>query len=327
MQTDDSDYFHGYASAEVHRMMLADRARTDAYRRAIEAVVRPGATVLDVGAGTGILSLFAARAGARRVYAVDESEILETTRELVRRNGYAGVIECVDGRAEEVDLPERVDVLVSEWMGLFGLTEAMFESVVAATHKHLAPAGVVIPGALRLCLAPVRDDELYARKGLGFWTPDLYGFDYTPMVRHELRDLETNTVDGRRAIPLAAPRTIARFDAYTTPAEAYWFDEEVTFEVLRGGPCHGFLGWFEAELAEGVLLSTAADQPYTHWRQSWFPLKERALQAGDLVELRLRATRDVKVDARKPLYFAHGRVVRAGAVVDEFHYGYASTYA
>ena len=225
------------------------------------------------------------------------------------------------------NLPEKADVIVSEWMGLYALTEAMFESVVAATDRHLATGGKVIPGALRMCLTPIREDELYARSGLGFWREDLYGFDFSPMISHEIADLETNTVDGRKAIPLGPTRTVAHVDAYTTPAEDYWFDSDVEFVVERDGPCHGFLGHFEADLADGVLLSTAHHQPLTHWRQSWFPLKERQLRAGDRIEARFRAQRDQQVDPRKPIYFLSGRVVRDDQVVDEFHYSHQSTYA
>ncbi len=327
MFTDDTDYFDSYSGAEVHRMMLADRVRTEAYRDAIYEIVKPGMVVLDVGAGTGILSFFAARAGARCVYAVDNSDILDTTRELAIANGFGDIVKCMDGRAEELELPEKVDVLVSEWMGLYALTEAMFESVVAATKKHLKPGGQVIPGALRLFLTPVREDKLYNEHGLGYWEGDVYGFDYSPMINHELTDLETNTVDGGNAIALCAPRVVARFDAYTTPAEDYWFKTELSFEIEQDGPCHGFLGHFDADLSEGVVLSTSHETPLTHWRQSWFPLKERQLLRGDRIELRFRAQRDQVVDSRKPVYFLDGEILREGVVIDTFQYCHHSSYA
>ena len=76
-----------YAEIEVHRTMICDRVRTDAFRRAIDAVVRPGDVVLDVGAGTGLLSLFAARAGASRVYAVEQTTVAVLAQELAAANG------------------------------------------------------------------------------------------------------------------------------------------------------------------------------------------------------------------------------------------------
>ena len=318
MFSDDTDYFDSYSGAEVHRMMLGDRVRTEAYRDAIEAVVKPGMVVLDVGAGTGILSFFAARAGAAKVYAVDNSDILDTTRELAQANGFGDIIECIDGCAEDIQLPQKVDIIVSEWMGLYALTEAMFESVVAATHKHLRLDGQVIPAALSLHLVPIRDDKLYHEHGLGFWQNDMYGFDYSAMVGHEICDLETNTVDGSHAKALGRGAVVALFDAYTTPAESYWFKTEFTLEVDCDGPCHGFLGHFDARLSEEVMLSTSHELPLTHWRQSWFPLQERELRCGDRLEIKFRAQRDQVVDSRKPVYFLEGQVLRAEVQYSHF---------
>lgn len=323
----DQQYFESYAGAEVHRMMLADKVRTEAYGRAIEALVEPGMTVLDVGAGTGILSFFAARAGADRVYAVDQSDILSVTEELVEVNGFGGVIECVDGVAEEIELPGKVDLIVSEWMGMFALTEAMFESVCRARDKHLAPGGRMIPGAIRMCLTPIEEPKLYDEHGLGFWKDDLYGFDYTPMVNAEIADLDTNSVEGDKAQALAPAAIVADIDCLRDPMEDYWFEASVDFEITRPGRLHGFLGHFEAVLAPGVVLSTAHDSPMTHWRQSWFPIREREVDAGDVFSLHFKARKDpTGVDPRKPTYFMEGEWRRKGDVVDKFFYCHHGTY-
>src|ERR1700749_3145392 len=97
-----------YAELEVHRTMIRDRVRTEAFRRAIESVVRPGDVVLDVGAGSGILSVFAARAAA---------------------NGVAEIVQVFHGDVMEIELPGRVDVIVSEWLGGFGIDEGMLGPV------------------------------------------------------------------------------------------------------------------------------------------------------------------------------------------------------
>jgi predicted RNA methylase len=112
-----------YAEIEVHRTMLCDRVRTEAFRRAIDSVVRPGDVVLDVGAGTGILSLFAARAGAERVYAVERTTVAVLAQELAAANGVAEVVQVIHGDLRDIDLPERVDVIVSEWLGGSGSTK------------------------------------------------------------------------------------------------------------------------------------------------------------------------------------------------------------
>jgi predicted RNA methylase len=111
----DEQYFDAYTDPAVHQVMLQDEPRNDAYRAAIEAVVR-GRVVLDVGAGTGLLSLLAARAGATRVYAVEASALVVQLQQNVELNGAAAVITVLHGAVEDVELPEKVDVLLSEWM-------------------------------------------------------------------------------------------------------------------------------------------------------------------------------------------------------------------
>ena len=86
-----------YAELEVHRTMICDRVRTEAFRRAIESVVRPGDVVLDVGAGSGILSVFAARAGAARVYAVERTTVAVVAQELAAANGVAEIVQVIHG--------------------------------------------------------------------------------------------------------------------------------------------------------------------------------------------------------------------------------------
>lgn len=323
----DSEYFESYSGAEVHRMMLADKVRTEAYRDALEALVEPGSVVLDVGTGTGILSLFAARAGARRVYAVDSAEILDAAERIAEVNGYGEVIEFIDGRAEELELPEPVDVVVSEWMGLFALTEVMFPSVIAAAARHLRPGGHMIPGAIQLHLTPVRAPRHYTEHGPGFWEEPLYGFDYTPLVNYEIAGFETVTIEGADCVPLAPAALVVDIDCTRAPAEEYWFDTTLSYEMQEDGPLHGFLGHFEAELAPGVVLSTAHDSPLTHWRQSWFPVRAREVKKGDRLEVRFRARPDeTGGDARRPIYYTEGAWLRDGEELDRFFYCHHGTY-
>ena len=134
-----------YAEFEVHRTMICDRVRTGAFRRAIDSVVRPGDIVLDVGAGSGILSVFAARAGAARVYAVERTSAAVLAQELAAANGVAEIVQVIHGDVIDVELPERVDVIVSEWLGGFGIDEGMLVPVIVARDRWLKPGGVMIP--------------------------------------------------------------------------------------------------------------------------------------------------------------------------------------
>jgi type I protein arginine methyltransferase len=117
--------------------------------------------VLDVGAGTGILSFFAAQAGARKVYAVEASNSAEVARELAEANGYSGIVEVIQGKLEEIELPERVDVIISEPIGFLLVHERMIESYVTARDKFLKPDGLMMPTTGSIVFSPLTDDYLY----------------------------------------------------------------------------------------------------------------------------------------------------------------------
>ncbi|KAH9893759.1 S-adenosyl-L-methionine-dependent methyltransferase [Xylariomycetidae sp. FL2044] len=183
VKEDDSKYYwESYAGADIHETMLKDTVRTEAYRDFIynNKHLFAGKTVLDIGCGTGILSMFCARAGASRVLAVDASAILNKARENIFHNGLDSTITCISGRIEEVTLPvDRVDVIVSEWMGYCLLFEAMLPSVLWARDRYLEPDGLLVPSHTSLWLAPVADPGWVA-DNVAFWR-DVYGFDMRAM--------------------------------------------------------------------------------------------------------------------------------------------------
>ena len=109
-------------STEIHEIMLKDKLRTESYRDFIlsNPPLFKGAVVLDVGCGTGILSMFSAQAGAKKVYAVDASDVAHKAERNIRDNGFSEVIEVIKARVEDISaerIPEKVDIIVSEWMG------------------------------------------------------------------------------------------------------------------------------------------------------------------------------------------------------------------
>ena len=149
-----------YAEFEVHRSMICDRVRTEAFKRAIDSVVRSGDVVLDAGAGSGILSVFAARAGAARVYAVEQTSVAVLAQELAAANGVSEIVRVIHGDVMDVELPERVDVIVSEWLGGFGIDEGMLVPVIAARDRWIEPGGVMIPHSVTAWAALVHDRDL-----------------------------------------------------------------------------------------------------------------------------------------------------------------------
>jgi len=134
----DRQYFESYEDIESHEIMLKDRPRNKAYLRALELANLEGKVVLDVGAGAAaFLSMAAARFGAKKVYAVEASRMADNAEAIVDHNGYSGVVEVIRGRIEDVVLPEKVDVIVSEWMGFYLLHESMLASVLVARDRYV----------------------------------------------------------------------------------------------------------------------------------------------------------------------------------------------
>lgn len=175
---DDTHYFESYDENDIHEIMLKDTTRTVSYARFImsnPAVFRD-AVVMDVGAGTGILSMLAAKAGAKHVYAIEASGLATKTRANVRAAGLQDVITVIQGKVEDIELPVKaVDVIVSEWMGYMLLYESMLDSVLWARDKYLTPTGLMVPSQTRLAISAITAKGLY-RDHIDFWK-NVYGFD------------------------------------------------------------------------------------------------------------------------------------------------------
>ncbi|KAJ2889402.1 hypothetical protein GGI21_006584, partial [Coemansia aciculifera] len=170
-------YFNSYAGNDIHMQMLQDKVRTEGYRDFIydNKDVFKGKVVLDVGCGTGILSMFAARAGAAKVFAVDNSDIIHKARANVIENKLEDVITLVKGKIEDLELPvAHVDIIISEWMGYFLLFEAMLDSVLVARDRFLAPGGLLAPSASYIYLTAISDEE-YINDQVNYWD-NVYGF-------------------------------------------------------------------------------------------------------------------------------------------------------
>ncbi|ERS95007.1 hypothetical protein HMPREF1624_08496 [Sporothrix schenckii ATCC 58251] len=238
-------YFESYSHSDIHETMLKDTIRTDAYRDFIYANkdLFAGKTVLDIGCGTGILSMFCAKAGAKLVVAVDRSEIIDKARENIFHNGLANQVTCLKGLIEEVTLPvDKVDVIVSEWMGYALLYEAMLPSVLYARDKYLKPDGLLVPSHASLFLAPVSDSE-YICDNITFWR-DVYGFDMKAMQAGIYNDarmlvMPEKTIAGTTSM-------FKHLDLHTIQVEDLVFTASWKSELFKDAESlDGFLVWFD----------------------------------------------------------------------------------
>ena len=177
----------GWADPVEHGRMLHDERRTGAYLAAIDRAVRPGDVVLDVGTGSGVLAVAAARAGARRVYAVEASDIAAAARGVVEANGVADQVTVIPGWSRHIDLPEPADVMVSELIGNEPFEEEILETTRDARRRLLRAGGRQVPQRLTLYARPLLIPDAEARQraighsALQRWQ-QLYGMDFRPLV-------------------------------------------------------------------------------------------------------------------------------------------------
>ncbi|KAK0244548.1 S-adenosyl-L-methionine-dependent methyltransferase [Armillaria nabsnona] len=179
---DDTHYFESYGANDIHAIMIQDQVRTSTYAEFIltNPSIFEDAVVLDVGCGTGILSLFAARGGAKRVYAVDASDIAEKAEKIVKVNGMEDIITVIRGKIEDLTIPEKADIIISEWMGYALLYESMLDSVLSARDRFLRPGGIMAPSQCKMMLGLCDAGEILKDR-VTFWN-DVYGFDLSAMA-------------------------------------------------------------------------------------------------------------------------------------------------
>ncbi|KAL6568799.1 putative protein arginine N-methyltransferase 6 [Orobanche hederae] len=299
----DVAYFHSYAHLGIHEEMIKycrDRVRTETYRNAIfqhqERIA--GKVVVDVGCGTGILSIFCAQAGARRVYAVDASDIAVQVEVVI-------VVHCILMSLKDVEIEDEVDIIVSEWMGYMLLYESMLGSVITARDRWLKPGGLILPSFATLYMAPVSHPDRYS-ESIDFWR-NVYGIDMSVMMplakQCAFEEPSIEIISGENV--LTWPHVVKHVDCCTiTIHELESISTGFKFKSMMRAPFHGFAFWFDVEFGvpatyssgnnapppyaeapdnhvrdtsqrkkrpnpgDALVLSTAPEDPPTHWQQT-----------------------------------------------------------
>ncbi|KAH8332486.1 hypothetical protein KR074_004264 [Drosophila pseudoananassae] len=275
----NSDYFHFYNNLETHMALLTDSVRTEAFRDAIleNRKLFEGKIVLDVGCGTAILSLFAAEAGASTVIAVENTDIADLALEIVQDNEKEQVVKVVKGLVEQIKLPDdiqKVDIIISEWMGNALYMEGMLNSVLFARDKWLVPGGLILPSVANLWMIGATDPHRTAN--LNFWR-DVEGIDMS-CLRKPVS--QTPTVD---CIPIQQLVTdecwIHSTQLDSVRNEPVVFRSNFVLTVQRSGVINVLVLYFDVGFFYGdnqtpVTLCTSPRSPCTHWEQTQLHLDE-----------------------------------------------------
>eukprot|EP00803_Ostreobium_quekettii_P011398 evm.model.scf_473.2 EVM.evm.TU.scf_473.2 scf_473:2551-3700(-) len=275
-QTSADYYFDSYSHFGIHEEMLKDRVRTRGYMQAIcnNPHLFKGKTVLDVGCGTGILSLFCAKAGAAAVYGIECSAIADQAVKVVEDNGYSDTVTIVKGKVEEVELPcGQVDVIVSEWMGYFLFYESMLDTVIFARDKWLAPDGVMMPDRATLCLVAIEDGD-YKHEKIDFWQ-NVYGFDMRCIRELAILEPLVDTVEPEQVNTTTCK--VREVDLRTIQKAEVEFSAPFQVTATRNDYIHALVAYFDVAFTachKPVVISTSPKTAATHWKQAVFYLED-----------------------------------------------------
>ncbi|KAM9994683.1 hypothetical protein ACTFIZ_007828 [Dictyostelium cf. discoideum] len=279
-------YFDSYSHFGIHEEMLKDEVRTLAYRRAIinNRKLFEGKVVLDVGCGTGILCMFAAQAGAKMVIGVDNSEMLPIAQKIITANNFDKTITLIKGKMEEVVLPvDKVDIIISEWMGYFMLYEGMLDTVLYARDKYLVPGGVILPDKASLYITAIEDQD-YKEEKINYWN-NVYGFDMSCIREIALKEPLVDVVQPNMIVTNDC--CILTVDIMTITKDELKFRSDFKLKALRDDLIHAFVVYFDIEFSKGdkpVCFSTGPKAKYTHWKQSIMYFEDHIkIQQGEII--------------------------------------------
>jgi hypothetical protein len=272
----------------LHGAMLADMQRNRTLARAVEASVRPGDTVIDVGAGSGLLSLLAARAGARKVYAIESGGMVDVARCLVALNGFSETISLVASDSHHWSPPEKAQMIICETLGFAVFEEGFRSSLADARDRMLAPGGLLLPERVRVLAVPVGPlPQVPNLAALG----QILDFDYSPLPRLLCGTFQRAHVPFENE--LAKPSVLCNLDCYSMNASGP-LESEVAFEINRPGILAGHAIWFDADLGGGVQMSSRCPEPSNHWGQTFLGAAVRnPVESGNVVHLKI-SVQDVR---------------------------------
>src|SRR5450755_3478202 len=248
-----------YAEFEVHRTMIRDRVRTEAFRRA--------------------------------VYAVERTSIAVLAEQLAAANGVAEIVKVIHGEVMDIELPEPVDVIVSEWLGGFGIDEGMLAPGIAARDRWLKPGGVMIPHTVTAWTALVHDR--YLADTIEFLRDTPFGLKLEVLVEKTVNEIIYSgtfrhlAADDTRSEPRQLWTT--RADRIPLEQAQASHQAEILLAVHHHGAANALALWFSAELAPGIVLSVGPGDPPTHWGMTTAPLRSPVtLAPGMAVRARVR---------------------------------------
>jgi predicted RNA methylase len=250
-----------------HFAMLNDARRNAAFESALHRLDLRGKVVLDIGTGSGLLAMMAARAGAEAVVACEAIEsIAAVARQIITRNGFADRVEIIPALSLELDasihLPRRADVLVTETVDCGLVGEGIMPTLRHARRELLAPQAEIIPASARVVGRLIESGAVHQ---LNF-AQQVLGFDVSPFNRFSTSGYFPCRLGTWPHRFLSEPFDLFAFDFRRDPLTPQ--QRTVAVEVGGRGVLHGLACWWELDLGSGVSLTNAPGSGDSHWMQA-----------------------------------------------------------
>lgn len=288
----------GFGDATAHVALLNDRIRTERFLAGIAEVVQPGDIVVDIGTGSGVLAIAAARAGAEHVYAIEAGAAGPVARQVFAANGLADRITLIQGWSTEVELPRRADVLVSELIGRDPWDERLLEVTLDARKRLLKPGARMLPGRIRVfglpVTAPLSEVGKVAATSerIECWRA-WYGIDFSPLAEMSRgaahAQMHRLSCRARTWPRLSEPILLADVDL--SQNQDISIDRTIHATAATSGELNALLVYFEADLGS-TTLSTHPEQSDdgNNWASPVHLLRTpRSLAAGDPFSIRYQS--------------------------------------
>ncbi|KAI5632619.1 ribosomal protein l11 methyltransferase (PrmA) domain-containing protein [Phthorimaea operculella] len=212
--------------------------------------------------------------------AVECSNIVDYAWKIVEANRLDDIIEIVKGKVEEVTLPvEKVDIIISEWMGYCLFYESMLDTVLYARDKWLQPDGMLFPDRCTLFICGIEDRQ-YKDEKINWWD-DVYGFDMSSIRKVAISEPLVDVVDAKQVVTNSC--LLKEIDLYTVKKEDLNFESKFHLQVRRNDFIQALVTFFNVEFTKShkrLGFSTAPEAPYTHWKQTVFYFDEYMTRLG-----------------------------------------------
>lgn len=257
-------------SIKDYGMMVTDPVRTQAFITALSNAIKPDSVVLEIGTGAGFFALLACKLGAKKVYAIEPNIAIEVGKLCTKNNPGSERITWLKKLSTEIDLPEKMDIVIGDLHGVLPFYNFNIQSMHDAVARHLKPDGMIIPQRDVLYAVPIQSPEDYNKTLEEPWAKDVHGLDLSA-GRAFVANTWWRYQSKGSVIMLAEPQSWGSVDYATVSSPNH--DGECDWLITSNGTIHGLSVWFDGEIAPKVRYSNAPNLPELAYGNAFFPLE------------------------------------------------------